>query len=65
MGANLNLVSPLATLNRGYSISRDTAGNIIRKAEHKLLNSAIKLQLAEGNLECQVTSIGSDQTIKT
>ena len=52
----LNMISPLATLNRGYSIIKDNAGNIIRKAEQVSEGSPITAKLQDGELTAIVQS---------
>ncbi len=42
--------SPLAILHRGYSITRDAAGKIVRDAEAVALGSDISVRLARGEL---------------
>ncbi len=52
----LNVVSPLATLNRGYAIVEDSSGNIIRS--HKAIKAGDKVhtRLGDGSIDCTVTS---------
>jgi exodeoxyribonuclease VII large subunit len=42
--------SPLAILQRGYSITRDAAGKIVRDAEAVALGNDISVRLARGEL---------------
>jgi exodeoxyribonuclease VII large subunit len=46
--------SPLAILQRGYSITRDAAGKIIRDAEAVALGSDISVRLARGELAATI-----------
>jgi exodeoxyribonuclease VII large subunit len=46
--------SPLAILERGYSITRDAAGKIVRDAEAVALGSDISVRLARGELAANV-----------
>jgi exodeoxyribonuclease VII large subunit len=46
--------SPLTILQRGYSITRDAAGKIIRDAEAVALGADISIRLARGELEAIV-----------
>jgi exodeoxyribonuclease VII large subunit len=46
--------SPLAILQRGYSITRDAAGKIIRDAEAAALGSDISVRLARGELAATI-----------
>ncbi|MGM0450696.1 MAG: exodeoxyribonuclease VII large subunit [Pseudomonadota bacterium] len=54
LGAQLDLVSPLATLNRGYAIAEDEAGNILRRAEQLSIGDPVSVRLGEGRLDCRV-----------
>lgn len=52
----LHVVSPLATLSRGYAIVSDASGNILRT--HKAANKGdtINAVLADGEIQCVVVS---------
>jgi len=52
--AQLNAVSPLATLGRGFSITRDEKGNIVRSAEEIESGSDVNIQLGQGHISCTV-----------
>ena len=54
LGQRLNALSPLATLKRGYSISRKTDGEVLTNAEQVSIGDSIKIQLAQGHLACCV-----------
>jgi len=53
---NLDTVSPLATLQRGYAIVLDEQGHVIRQAEKVHTGEIVSARLAEGELRCQVIS---------
>jgi len=53
----LQALSPLAVLQRGFSISRDSEGKIIHKAAQVSTGDLISVQLEEGKLDCQVAAI--------
>jgi len=57
LGEQLNLVSPLATLDRGFSIARDENTSILRSTKQIKATQAIEVQLSDGNLKCTVNSI--------
>jgi exodeoxyribonuclease VII large subunit len=57
IAGQLNLVSPLATLERGFSITKDGTGNIIRNSESININDTIRITLAKGQLECAVSKV--------
>jgi exodeoxyribonuclease VII large subunit len=46
--------SPLTILQRGYSITRDVAGKVIRDAETAVLGSDISVRLARGELAATI-----------
>jgi exodeoxyribonuclease VII large subunit len=46
--------SPLTILQRGYSITRDAAGKIVRDAEVVALGSDISVRLARGELAATI-----------
>ena len=56
----LNAVSPLATLSRGYAIAKDPEGQILRSVESVQPGNRITAQLANGELECEVTGTSSN-----
>ncbi len=51
----LNAMSPLSVLNRGYSITTNTQGHIIKNSNEVLAGDIIKCSLANGSIEAQVT----------
>jgi len=53
----LQLVSPLATIARGYSISRDQHGNIIKSSKEVSINDEVSIQLSDGIIEATVSKI--------
>jgi exodeoxyribonuclease VII large subunit len=50
----LEALSPLAILNRGYSITFDAKGNAIHKASQVKSGDIIKTQVGKGEIESQV-----------
>ena len=56
----LNLVSPLATIARGYSVTKNIKGNVITNTEKVKVGDEITIQLSNGTLETKVTNILSD-----
>lgn len=50
----LSTVSPLATLERGYSVTTDQHGSVLRNAQTVTIGSTIKTRLAKGHLICEV-----------
>ena len=54
LAQRLDALSPLATLKRGYSISRKTDGEVLTAAEQVSVGDRIEVQLVEGHLACRV-----------
>lgn len=54
LAAKLDVVSPLATLQRGYAIATDNNGKAIIASKHCQAGDSIKVTLAEGSLDCRV-----------
>lgn len=53
----LNALSPLATLERGYSISRKTDGEVLTSTRQVSVGDSIEVQLAHGHLVCRVEEL--------
>lgn len=53
----LDLVSPLAVLGRGYSITRDKNSAVVRRHDEVKVGQEIQVQLSSGHLDCEVSSI--------
>ena len=58
LAATLNVVSPLATLSRGYSILLDERGHAIRSASQTHPGQLLKARLGEGELQVRVEDNG-------
>lgn len=50
----LNAISPLAVLGRGYAIAQDEKGHVIRRAEDTTPGQKLSLRLGEGRLNVEV-----------
>ena len=50
----LDSLSPLAVLGRGYSLTRDSAGEIVRDAGRLGAGDVVEVLLARGRLDCRV-----------
>lgn len=58
LGQKLNLVSPLATLDRGYAlVTEHTSGKILRRATDVSPGTRITARLAHGELQCTVVDV--------
>jgi len=53
----LQLVSPLATISRGYSVTRNNKGNIIKKVAELTVGEDISIQMTDGQITANVTQI--------
>ena len=60
LAQRLNALSPLATLQRGYSISRKTDGKVLTSAEQVSIGDRIEIQLSDGHLACRVEELLAD-----
>jgi exodeoxyribonuclease VII large subunit len=56
-GGRLDALSPLAILRRGYSLTRDPGGRIIRRAAEVTTGEVIETTLAEGRLRSRVEEV--------
>ncbi len=50
----LQLVSPLATIARGYSVIRDTENNVISSVTQITVNDEISVQVTDGSIKAKV-----------
>ena len=63
LAQRLDALSPLATLKRGYSISRKTDGEVLTAAEQVSVGDRIEVQLVEGHLACRVEEFLSEHQL--
>lgn len=63
LAQRLDALSPLATLKRGYSISRKTDGEVLTTAEQVSIGDRIEVQLLEGHLACRVEEFLSEHQL--
>ena len=61
LAQRLNALSPLATLERGYSISRKTDGEVLSSTEQVSIGDRVEIQLADGHLTCRVEKLLSEE----
>lgn len=57
LGSQLHLVSPLATLDRGFAIAKDEQETILRSSNQSQAKDQIKVTLSEGTLKCEVLEV--------
>ena len=62
LAQRLNALSPLATLERGYSISRKMNGEILISNQQVSVNDRIEVQLSHGHLACRVEAVEDSET---
>ncbi|REL34593.1 exodeoxyribonuclease VII large subunit [Thalassotalea euphylliae] len=55
LAEQLHLVSPLATIARGYSITRSETGDIVKSIEKVKIGEEISVQLSDGKLKAKVS----------
>ena len=60
VGEQLNIVSPLATLERGFSIGFDCKGDILRSSTQVNKGDEVQIRLAQGRLLCEVAEVLQD-----
>jgi exodeoxyribonuclease VII large subunit len=52
----LQLVSPLATIARGYSVIRNSKNEVISKVSQVKIDEEISVQLSDGKVQAKVLS---------
>ena len=57
LGSQLHLVSPLATLDRGFSITRDKNDAILRDSKSTSSGDELSIELKSGKLLCEVREV--------
>ena len=60
LAQRLDALSPLATLKRGYSITRKADGEVLTASEQVSAGDRIDVQLAQGHLACRVEELSTD-----
>ncbi|MEX0729172.1 MAG: exodeoxyribonuclease VII large subunit [Aquisalimonadaceae bacterium] len=57
LARNLETVSPLATVSRGYAIVQTPDGRVLRRADSVLIGDTVTARLASGRLSCRVERV--------
>ncbi|MCA9752333.1 MAG: exodeoxyribonuclease VII large subunit [Gemmatimonadetes bacterium] len=60
IAGRLDVLSPLAVLERGYAIARDPAGQVLRRAGDVERGETVEIWLGEGALDCRVEASRPD-----
>ncbi len=60
-GGKIDLLSPLKILSRGYSLTFNENGDLIKTANSVKENEKIKVKLHEGNIICNVTEVNKNE----
>jgi exodeoxyribonuclease VII large subunit len=55
VAGTLDALSPLAVLDRGYSVCQTPAGRVVRAADEVDVNSVLQIRLSRGSLSAVVT----------
>lgn len=58
--AKLDLLSPLQTLSRGYSLAYDSQGKVIKSVGQVKKGEELQLRVRDGTVECKVNRINKD-----
>jgi len=58
--AKLDLLSPLQTLSRGYSLAYDSQGKVIRSVGQVKKKEELRLRIRDGTVECEVRNVSTD-----
>jgi len=57
LARTLNALNPLATLERGYAITFDSSGRVIRSSAGLAVGERISVRLADGSFDAQLTQL--------
>ncbi|WP_428355992.1 exodeoxyribonuclease VII large subunit [Methyloprofundus sp.] len=60
LSQTLNIVSPLATLHRGYTLSTDEQGKLISTTQQVSIGQIIQTRLATGSISSQIQEINHE-----
>ncbi|QOL26982.1 exodeoxyribonuclease VII large subunit [Thalassotalea sp. LPB0316] len=53
----LHMISPLATIARGYSVTRDQNNAIVKRVGDVQVNQTISVEVSDGSIEAKVTAL--------
>jgi len=60
--ASLDALSPLSVLGRGYALTQDARGRVLRSSRSVRVGERVRVRLAEGALACRVEEVVEDGT---
>ena len=63
--ARLNDLSPLTALERGWSITKNDQGKVIRSIDHVRANDSLAIQVRDGIIDCTVTGTERQPLLQT
>lgn len=61
LGSRLNALSPLAVLERGYSVTTDENGRVLKRIKQISPGDQITVTLSDGSLKCRVMNINKEE----
>lgn len=64
LSAQLEALSPIAILDRGYALVFDSSGNLVKDAAHLSMGETVRTRVAAGQFSAQVTKISKESTDK-
>ena len=60
--AQLEALSPLSVLSRGYAMVSDTDGNMITNAASLKVGDAVDLRFSDGSARAEITKINTEKS---
>lgn len=60
LGKQLDSVSPLSTLGRGFAIARDADNTILRTSAAVSIGDSVSVELSQGQLHCRIEDVEPD-----
>jgi exodeoxyribonuclease VII large subunit len=59
--ASLDALSPLGVLGRGYALTQDGRGRLLRSSRSVRVGERVRVRLAEGQLVCRVEEVEDEK----
>ncbi|MEW6982338.1 exodeoxyribonuclease VII large subunit [Colwelliaceae bacterium 6471] len=57
----LQIVSPLATIARGYSVTRNSKGEVVKQCDQVTIGDEITIQVSDGKISANVTATNEEK----